>query len=229
MIPSREYGFGKTFTVRLIAERKGIYYSDVNENKVLVSEATMEDITGVSNKNNVVLIKASDKEDIDGEIERIEEENIGISATPLLDMEMINHNKNLMNQVLMMMLILSIFINIYVISSNTKRVLASRMSVIGTFRSIGMSRGKTHAIVFMENIIYGIVGGSLGAVLALLMVDTMISAFASDVADVSGQGAGGVSLYYPVLSIFFAIILQVVSVYGVLVQEQVTIKKFDYG
>lgn len=215
----------KTFTVGLIAERKGIYYSDVNENKVLVSEATMEDITGISNKNNVVLIKASDKEDIDGEIERIEEENIGISATPLLDMEMINHNKNLMNQVLMMMLILSIFINIYVISSNTKRVLASRMPVIGTFRSIGMSRGKTHAIVFMENIIYGIVGGSLGAVLALLMVDTMISAFASDVADVSGQGAGGASLYYPVLSIFFAIILQVVSVYGVLVKRtRVTIK-----
>lgn len=65
-------------------------------------------------------------------------------------------------KVFMIVLLICILMVIFVTISVSDRVICERMSVIGTFRSLGFSRNVTTAILLAENAIYGLIGSLIG-------------------------------------------------------------------
>lgn len=68
-------------------------------------------------------------------------------------------------RIFILLLSICILMVIFVTISVSDRVICERMAVIGTFRSLGFSRTATMMILLLENTIYGLIGGGLGAAL----------------------------------------------------------------
>ncbi|NEZ46433.1 FtsX-like permease family protein [Clostridium niameyense] len=65
------------------------------------------------------------------------------------------------------MLILVMLVASFIIFSAYKVIVVERISVIGTFRSIGATKVSTDIIMLMESLLYGIIGGVLGDILGV--------------------------------------------------------------
>lgn len=68
-----------------------------------------------------------------------------------------------------MIFVLTFLLVIFVTASFTEKIVQERMSVIGTLRSIGMSRRKTTCILLLENLCYGLIGSAAGCGLYALI------------------------------------------------------------
>ena len=74
------------------------------------------------------------------------------------------------NGLMIIMLIITTLIAFYIINSILKLVLEERISVIGTFRSIGASRKMTNLLLYLENIVYAIISSVIGIVIANILI-----------------------------------------------------------
>lgn len=74
------------------------------------------------------------------------------------------------NGLMIIMLVITTLIAFYIINSILKLVLEERISVIGTFRSIGASRKMTNLLLYLENIVYAIISSVIGIVIANMLI-----------------------------------------------------------
>lgn len=74
------------------------------------------------------------------------------------------------NGLMIIMLVITTLIAFYIINSILKLVLEERISVIGTFRSIGASRKMTNLLLYLENIVYAIISSVIGIVIANILI-----------------------------------------------------------
>ena len=74
------------------------------------------------------------------------------------------------NGLMIIMLVITTLIAFYIINSILKLVLEERISVIGTFRSIGASRKMTNLLLYLENIVYAIISSIIGIVIANTLI-----------------------------------------------------------
>ena len=74
------------------------------------------------------------------------------------------------NGLMIIMLVITTLIAFYIINSILKLVLEERISVIGTFRSIGASRKMTNLLLYLENIAYAIISSVIGIVIANMLI-----------------------------------------------------------
>src|SRR5690625_5922497 len=64
--------------------------------------------------------------------------------------------------------VIIVMISAYVILSLSKVIIAERMPTVGTFRSLGATKGMINRLLSMEFLLYGIIGAVIGLILALL-------------------------------------------------------------
>lgn len=74
------------------------------------------------------------------------------------------------NSLMIIMLVITTLIAFYIINSILKLVLEERISVIGTFRSIGASKKMTSLLLYLENIVYAIISSVIGIVIANILI-----------------------------------------------------------
>lgn len=86
----------------------------------------------------------------------------------LMDEEMQNMIDNVV-AIMYLVFILVFILVVFVTVSFAEKIVTERMSVIGTLRSIGVSRRRTTFILLAENILYGLVGALLGIWLGKLV------------------------------------------------------------
>lgn len=112
------------------------------------------------------------------------------------------------NALMIIMLIITILIAFYIISSILKLVLEERMSVIGTFRSIGASRRTTDLLLYFENSFYGIISSIIGIVIASLIMSSVTDSFISS-GDLELTSKAGIRPLYILIVVLFTILIQV--------------------
>ena len=78
-----------------------------------------------------------------------------------------------------LILIIVLLMTFFILRGFSKNIIAERMSVIGTFRSIGTPKSKAAGILLLENGIYGVSGGIIGLLLFFVLCDTVIGSFLS--------------------------------------------------
>lgn len=98
-------------------------------------------------------------------------------------------------QIFMFLFLFTFLLVIFVTINFSEKIVNERMSLIGTLRSLGVSRKKTSFILILENVIYGLVGSVLGVALHATLIPILIKNFAVfDMAD--GFGTINVMDYY---------------------------------
>ena len=98
-------------------------------------------------------------------------------------------------RIFMFLFLFTFLLVIFVTINFSEKIVNERMSLIGTLRSLGVSRRKTSLILILENAFYGLVGSILGVVLHATILPVVLESVAVyDMAD--GYGTINVMDYY---------------------------------
>lgn len=98
---------------------------------------------------------------------------------PFLEEEL-NDYLNIVVVPFFLMTTIVLFISIFIIYSTFKVITVERLPVIGTFRSIGATKGMTDIILTGESLAYGIIGGILGNLLGVGILYIITNIMAAD-------------------------------------------------
>lgn len=82
---------------------------------------------------------------------------------------------NIITKLMFTLFAICVLMVIFVAISVSERIIAERMSVVGTLRSVGVSAGTTMVILLLENIFYGVVGSGLACLLYNAIRDPMLN------------------------------------------------------
>ncbi len=173
----KKYGIGKGDKLKLYSdEGKEINY----EVKTVISNY------GIVNGKEMVFLSREGflKLDYDGEIDygtayidvtddaktsetadSLRKVDIGAEVSVLLDGEELKAMSKLFTMIFLLMFSICFLLVIFVTLSVSKRIVNERMSVVGTFRSLGLSNQFTTGFLLAESSVYGVFGGVIGCVL----------------------------------------------------------------
>jgi putative ABC transport system permease protein len=198
----------ETFVVAAIAENKGIFQNTKDSVLFILPKAYLEEKMGLPGMSDSVWVDMQADTKIKSAIEKFETANPEFRAAALLDEDAIRDSVSMFNQLITVILLMVAILTFYVVSSITRLLLAIRIPVVGTFRSVGATKRRVNGILFLENGVYGLIGGVFGIILGMLARDTVISAFLN----MSSQQTGTNTIAFNPLYIFgvlgFSVLLQ---------------------
>lgn len=196
-------------TVTNICEDKGLFQVESTFPQIIMDKELLIKKTGI-NKNEVsaVLINLKDEIDITEFIRNIEIDNQDFSAVDLKNSAEAESSSSTIRMILMLVLLIVVLLNVYIIISNSKVILSNRLFTMGTFRSIGATQIRVTMILLLENIIYGIIGGVLGVLSAMLIRRPVITALVGTAPEKLEYNE--TTMIYIVATIVFSILLQII-------------------
>ncbi len=110
------------------------------------------------------------------------------------------------------MLLLVLATSVFIIYTAFKVIVAEKLPVLGTFRSIGATKRTTDIILLIESVIYGIIGAILGLWLGQIILNLMGTMMAQGMMGDTGTPANTtVAMPYFIFSGAFAVVLSVLS------------------
>lgn len=114
---------------------------------------------------NTVYIDAVKDKDAGAISEEIKSTYYNADVMQIMDSE---ENKEMIKQLRLLfglIFVVCFLLVIFVAVSVSGRIVCERMSVVGTFRSLGISSSYTAKLLIMENALYGLMGGVIGSLL----------------------------------------------------------------
>ena len=156
--------------IKKILENKGLLY--FKSLSGIVSDATfnnMMDIEeGEKDKYISYFIDVVNDEKVKDVEDYIRDNNSkDYVVEKLVDEEKIAENNYYTQMILIIIFVMATIMIFFVVNTLNKMIVLERMPVIGTFRSIGASKKKMNSLLVLENIMYGLIGGVLGAIASI--------------------------------------------------------------
>ena len=136
-------------------------------------------------------------------------QNYGFS--PILTDELL---EDISKQTMVFYLIFAVILlmTLFLTFSMSRHIANERLSTIGTLRSIGGSIPKTSTLLIIESVIYGLVGGIIGAVLFVFAGDFAVRAF------FGSTGNYSMPLWLYPASVLLAVAIQIICQSGALIK-----------
>lgn len=127
--------------------------------------------------SQVAIDTANDKE-VSAAISYIKLQYPDLTTESLFENEEMGQFIDQMTKLFFVLFAICVLMVIFVTISISERIITERMSVVGTFRSLGLSTRLTTLILLLENAFYGLIGSSLGcfayAFLRSVVLNSMI-------------------------------------------------------
>lgn len=125
-------------------------------------------------------------------------------------------------------IVIIVFMSAYVILSLAKLIVAERIPVIGTFRSLGIRKVKINVILICEFLFYGVLGALIGIGLGILLLPMIADALN----EYKSMGVE-TTVHYQPLNVLIAIIFgmffpAIISLYHVLIVGKKTLKELIF-
>ncbi|MEE1517401.1 MAG: FtsX-like permease family protein, partial [Lachnospiraceae bacterium] len=136
--------------------------------------------------------------------------NENYMAQALTDEENIRENTVFISYILLLVFVMAIIMIMFVVSSLNKIIIAERMPVIGTFRSIGATKAKMNGILMLENAMYGLIGGFIGGIIGYKLNSTVAGLFITTNGVDLTQDTSKIDVKLILIGLLFAVLLQVV-------------------
>ena len=156
----------KTYNFKIVKliESKGLMSMDREFPVFLANIDVVNNITGTEEGNfSELYIDVSNDDNVKKFAEYIKENNENYIVEMLNDLETIEESLSYISYIMLMIFAMASIMIFFVVSSLTKIIIAERMPVIGTFRSVGATKYKMNAILILENMVYGLIGGIIGS------------------------------------------------------------------
>ncbi len=136
-------------------------------------------------------------------------QNYGFS--PILTDELL---EDISKQTMVFYLIFAVILlmTLFLTFSMSRHIANERLSTIGTLRSIGGSIPKTSTLLIIESVVYGLVGGIIGAVLFVFAGDFAVRAF------FGSTGNYSMPLWLYPASVLLAVAIQIICQSGALIK-----------
>lgn len=191
-----------------LAGAEGIFYGDKENSFVmLVDYDFLAQQLGMSGKYNAVMANKTE-DTINASIQKFKAAN-----TKLRAMQIYSDYNDYAEQMVMplyFMLVIIICMSIMIIYSSFKLMITERLAIIGTFLSQGATKGTVKSILYLESILYGLVGGSGGVLLGVLI--TMLTTyFMSPLREYGIIEKANINEMYLLIGLLFAVFLAFIS------------------
>lgn len=153
----------QNFSIVGIAEDKGMFAMESEQNMMAVIPMEQaENINNVKGEVSNIYIKASKADDMDEIVNELTPIYKNYTVAKVINEKAIDEELGSITTAFRLMLIVVLMMSAFIIYTVFKVIVAERLPVIGTFRSIGATKISTSMVLVGESIIYGIIGGVIG-------------------------------------------------------------------
>lgn len=239
---AEKYGFklGDTFKVSLnskkvkytivaIANDSGIFTNEVAGIKAIVSIEDLKKRLAVSNMVSKLYLKIKPEYALEDVKLALEENYNNCNIDEAVDQNAVAPLIFMVSSSFMMILMLIFLMSVFIIYSAFKVIMKERLSVIGTFRSVGATKKQIIRAFFKESVGYGIVGGILGDVVGIAILQ-VIAVMTNPYKDVGIEAEVSFSGSLLMMSFIVAVILTVCSaIFPILQISKISIKNIIIG
>ena len=200
-------------TIKGVIDNKGIASIRPDDDTFFASIETVNSIKNIEDGYYDTIYFDLDNNNKIGEfVDYIKDHNDNYMVAKTVDMESIKEATSMISTIMYLILLMATIMIYFVISSLNKIILAERIPVIGTFRSVGASRTKMNLILVLENALYGIFAGLFGAIIGTYLDSYCSSVFiTADGIDVA-KSSVSLSVGTILIGILFATLLQIIIV-----------------
>ena len=151
------------FKIVKIVSKKGLTALDLDCPIFIANLETVNTIRNIeTEKYDTLYIDVENDENAKGFAEYLKEKNDNYIVEELASIESIKEQTSFVTYILIMVFAMATIMIFFVVSSLNNVIIAERMPVIGTFRSIGATKGRMNFILILENAVYGLIGGVIG-------------------------------------------------------------------
>lgn len=176
-----KYKLNDIITIDLMDSKYELKIKDIVEAKGLLSFKSLSGIinndtynkitSDENNKYRTYYIDVLNNEKVDDVKKYIQDNNDKkeYMVEKLVDEEKIREDNYYTQFILLVIMIMATIMIFFVVNTLNKMIVMERMPVIGTFRSVGASKFKMNMLLVLENSIYGLLGGSVGALVSILI------------------------------------------------------------
>jgi putative ABC transport system permease protein len=203
--PSRQ-----RFLICGIAAPTGAFLEDGESIPAVVPLDTVRTLFNSRGKVNILFIKLKDASKKDKFIGLLSSEYKNYKVREPIPEDVLKKSTSQMSSVFLMLSCVVFFMSVYIIYSSFKVIVAERLPVIGTLRSIGATRTMTNTMLLYESLMYGIIGGVLGCIAGVGILYVMSAVVSKIIPAASGMKITVVVDFPPLyllLSLLMAIIL----------------------
>lgn len=191
----------------------------------LVNNNTFNKITNNINSNyRTYYIDVLNDENVDSFNTYVKDNNKEYMVEKLIDTDKILEENQYTIVILTIIFIMATVMIFFVVSTLNKMIVLERMPVIGTFRSIGASKRKMNILLILENSIYGLIGGSFGGILSLLIYKIAIKILLNGVSVNSS-----IPMMNLILGVVFTMVLEILmSIAAIIKSNKYSIKEIMF-
>lgn len=151
------------FKIVKIVSKKGLNSLDIEYPVFIANLETVNTIKNIdTEKYDTLYIDVKNNDNAKSFTEYVKENNENYIVDELANVESIKEQTSFVTYILMMIFAMATIMIFFVVSSLNNVIIAERMPVIGTFRSVGATKGKMNFILILENAVYGLIGGLIG-------------------------------------------------------------------
>lgn len=198
------------FKIVKIVSKKGLTSLDVEYPIFIANLETVNTIRNIeTEKYDTLYIDVENDENAKGFAEYLKENNDNYIVEEVASIESIKEQTSFVTYILIMVFAMATIMIFFVVSSLNNVIIAERMPVIGTFRSVGATKGKMNLILILENAVYGLIGGIIGVFVGYGINSKVASLFITtngvELTNKTSQMTIGTML----IGIAFAVILEV--------------------
>ena len=166
------------FIIKDIVKKKGLAAIE-NENDIFIT--SLDNIETIKNekvkKYSSIYLNVENDDEIDNLVDYLKDNNENYNISRTIDMEGLKSEVSFVRYLMTLIFFMSTVMIFFVIGSLNKIMLAERIPVIGTFRSIGANRSKMNSILIIENALYGLFAGFIGSIAGIYLDKLVSTAF----------------------------------------------------
>jgi len=146
-----------------IVSKKGLNALELECPIFIANLETVNEIRNIeTEKYDTLYIDVENNDNAKSFAEYIRENNANYIVDEVASIESIQEQTSFVTYILIMVFAMATIMIFFVVSSLNNVIIAERMPVIGTFRSVGATKGKMNLILILENAVYGLIGGIIG-------------------------------------------------------------------
>ena len=193
-----------------IVEGKGLAGSNPEFPMFFSNVETLNKIMNIEEgKYDSIFFNVKNDSNVKNFVEYLKENNENFMVQSLVDVEAIKEELSFISYIMILIFALATIMIFFVVSSLNKIIIAERMPVIGTFRSVGATKTKMNWILILENVVYGLIGGLIGTIIGYALNSKAASLFITtdgvELTNKTTQMTPGAIL----IGIAFAIVLEI--------------------
>lgn len=165
-----------SFRIAAISSNKGFFYNENSRYNIVMNLKDLQTHAGLNGKISVLYYQDSGP-NATSFFKQLQHDNSEFTVTDIATVTNSDILDSMFQAILLIALVVVVIISVIVIVSLFKHILAERLPVIGTFRSLGVTRTKTTFILLLEAFLYGLFGTLIGLISGIISLKPLLIAF----------------------------------------------------